>query len=72
MSAICMTFVCRVSDILSDAKVYKTIVTGLFKMEICALLFDFGVCLLKLPLFPVHHAHELTMKDKRMEPRHAN
>lgn len=68
LSAVCMTIVCHVSDILSDAKVYKTIVTGLFKMEICALLLDFGFCLMKVPLFPLQHTHEIDEEGQGMEP----
>ncbi|MFZ2410950.1 MAG: hypothetical protein WAW23_05230 [Candidatus Methanoperedens sp.] len=64
-----MTIVCRVSDILSDAKVYKTIVTGLLKTKICALLLDFGVCLMKVPLFPLQHTHEIDEEGQGMEPR---
>ena len=61
-----MTIVCQASDILSDAKVYKTIVTGLFKMEIGALLLDFGFLPAKnYPCFQSIIAHELTMKDRK-------
>jgi hypothetical protein len=48
-----MLSVRHVSDAMSDAKIYKSIVRGLFKTKIYALLLDFvflkGV---KLPIFP--------------------
>lgn len=65
LSAVCMTIVCHVSDILSDAKVYKTIVMGLFKLEIYALLLDFGVLPVKNLCFHSNYVVELTRKDKR-------
>jgi hypothetical protein len=65
-----MTIVCHVSDILSDAKVYKTIVTGLLKMEIYALLLDFGFLPSKnYPCFHSNIRYEIEEEGHGMEPR---
>ncbi len=64
-----MLSVCHVSDTLSDAKVYKSIVTDLFKTKICALLLDFVFCMVKIALFPLQHALRNRREGEGMERR---